>query len=437
MNPPASAALTPSGLTTVTVTGPRRPPGVTAERSPMPSLRTSRAGTPPKRTWTAPSGEKPVPSRRTVVPPLLGPRGGDTEMSESGSTYRKAPTRSTAPTDGLVSRNVAGPPVPTGVTAVAVVPSGDTVTSTGLDTPLKRTPSPGSNPAPLSVTTVPPALGPWRGDQLDSDSRTAFPVNAVLNSAWYGAGMGEPVTASWIPDTVSRYRMGTLAVLSFSGPSGWNVAVAPTSSIVPATCAPCAEPSSCTSRTLWASIGATGRLNTTEICAPTGTPTSPSEGEVDCTSGNGSPTTSRAAVRAWGATTRTRESSARSLVPLARGRLTASIARGTEGSDRPISSAMANRSTAPNVEAAARCGPVATAVNPRPFVTDGTSAVILERESGSNEAAKTLDRPLPLLTSIRPVDRATATPLADAGGESIWATTGNPGAERSTTSVRA
>ena len=101
---------------------------------------------------------------------MVGPSSGATEVSAGVAAYVKPLTIVPVP-PGVVAVTSTAPAAWAGVVTTADVPPGSTDTS-AASTPPKRTCIPARNPLPLSVTVVPPPMGPLSGLTELSTGRT-------------------------------------------------------------------------------------------------------------------------------------------------------------------------------------------------------------------------------------------------------------------------
>ena len=103
---------------------------------------------------------KPVPAIVTAVPPALGPLFGVTDVTVGAATYVKQPVQVALCASGFVTITFTAPAACAVV--VPVIEVGLIVETLSADPP-KETVAPTWKPDPLTVTVVPPALGPLDG----------------------------------------------------------------------------------------------------------------------------------------------------------------------------------------------------------------------------------------------------------------------------------
>jgi hypothetical protein len=156
----AKLALWPVLLVTVTAAAPAAAAGVTAVICVALTTFTEAAALDPM--FTVAPARNPVPVSVTVVPPVVGPLLGKTLVSVGPPTKVKALAKLALWPLLLVTVTAAAPAAPAGVTAVIWVAL-TTFTKLAAVGP-KLTVAPAANPAPASVTVVPPVVGPLLGD---------------------------------------------------------------------------------------------------------------------------------------------------------------------------------------------------------------------------------------------------------------------------------
>jgi hypothetical protein len=157
VNPFARVAVPPS-VVTETVFAPALPVGVTAVMLVALVTENDVAATPPIATALAPVRLPPVIV--IVVPPVVGPALGLTDVIVGAGTYVKPFARLPVP-PGVVTDTGFGPARPVGVTAVmlvALVTENDVAATPPIVTPLANV-----KLVPVIVIVVPPDVGPWFG----------------------------------------------------------------------------------------------------------------------------------------------------------------------------------------------------------------------------------------------------------------------------------
>jgi hypothetical protein len=150
-----SAPLVPPGFVTVTETAPE-PEGATALIE-VSSRILNTAGSAPKNTSLAII--KPVPVRVTLLPPIIAPPVGDKPVRVGAATYINVAPLLVA--EAVLTVIALAPAASVGAVAVIVL-SDSTVTAVAAVVP-KFTSRALIKPAPVIVTTVPPAIGPEVG----------------------------------------------------------------------------------------------------------------------------------------------------------------------------------------------------------------------------------------------------------------------------------
>jgi len=149
----------PPGVVTVTVTVPATPVGEVAVIEVAETTTTFVAELAPNFTAVAPV--KSVPVMVTEVPPAAGPLVGLSDVTVGAATYVKL-TRLLDVPPGVVTVTFAAPAAPAG--ALAVIWVVDTKFTVALALPPKFTVvAPETNPVPVMVTDVPPAVDPLVG----------------------------------------------------------------------------------------------------------------------------------------------------------------------------------------------------------------------------------------------------------------------------------
>ena len=103
---------------------------------------------------------KPVPAMETDVPPALGPLFGVTEETVGAATYVKQLAHEPLWASGFVTTTFT---VPAACDVVVPVMLDAVIVDTVRADPPNDTVAPAWNPAPLTVTDVPPVLGPLFG----------------------------------------------------------------------------------------------------------------------------------------------------------------------------------------------------------------------------------------------------------------------------------
>jgi hypothetical protein len=147
-----SAPLVPPEFVTVTETAPK-PEGATAVIK-VSSRIVNTAGSAPKNTSVA--VVKPVPVRVTLLPPTMAPPVGDKLVRVGAATYMNVAPLLVA--EAVLTVTALAPTAPAGAVAVTVL-SEPIVKAVAAVVP-KFTPRVPIKPAPVMVTTVPPAIGP-------------------------------------------------------------------------------------------------------------------------------------------------------------------------------------------------------------------------------------------------------------------------------------
>jgi len=160
VNPLVRVPYRVSGLVTTTSTAPAAWAGVVAVIVVGLTTFTLVPAVPSKVT-VAPA-TNPVPEMVTGVPPAVGPLAGTMPDTVGGAMYVNSSANVPDCVSGLVTTTATSPAAWAGVVTVIVV--GSTTFTPVPAVPPKVTVAPGTNPVPVMVTTVPPAVDPLSGE---------------------------------------------------------------------------------------------------------------------------------------------------------------------------------------------------------------------------------------------------------------------------------
>jgi hypothetical protein len=204
---------------------------------------TSPAGTAIPPTDTVAPVMNPVPVTVTGVPPVTGPVAGDNVVTVgTGAVYAKSftvPDADDVPPDVVTITSTVPTTVVAGDTTVNCV--GDTTVAATGARPSKATVAPVTNPVPLTVTVVPPEVGPVAGEIDVTVGTGAVYVKSSAAAPCAPPGVDEPpdvvtVTATVPGSTVAGdttvIDVGDTTVTLVPGNSP-NLTVAPVTNPVP------------------------------------------------------------------------------------------------------------------------------------------------------------------------------------------------------------